>query len=406
MNFFKALFLIFLFFNQLQAQNTLKKGEWTGSLKLNQTDVLEFSFFVDAEGFLTIRNDEERIKVTDIRYSDSGLVIIQMPVFSTYFKVQNYGNKLIGYWINPEKKDYKIPFEAKYKGKKIQTVKKTESTFNLAGKWEVTFSPGKASSYKAVGLFKQDKNKLAGTFLTETGDYRFLEGQIKNNKMVLSCFDGAHAFLFKASFQNDSLTEGLFFSGTHWSEPWTAVRNDSFKLRNADSLTFLNAGYDKLDFRFVDENGDSIGLSDNKFKNKAIIVQIMGSWCPNCMDETVFLVELYKKYQKEGLEIIAIDYEIRNDFEVFKKNIKKLRDDLGVNYTCLFGGTSKKSESQKTLPMLNAILSYPTTIYIDKNGKIQKIQTGFNGPGTGMMYSKYRIETIELLENDLLKSSK
>jgi thiol-disulfide isomerase/thioredoxin len=406
MDFFKALFVIFLFFNQLQAQNLLKKGEWTGSLKLNQSDVLEFSFFVDAEGFLTIRNDEERIKVTDIRYSDSGFVMIQMPVFSTYFKVQNYGNKLSGYWVNPEKKDYKIPFDAKYKGKKNQSVKKSKSAFNLAGKWEVTFSPGKASSYKAVGLFKQEKNKLGGTFLTETGDYRFLEGQIKNNKMTLSCFDGAHAFLFKASVQNDSLSDGIFFSGTHWNEPWTAVRNDSFKLRNADSLTFLKAGYDKLEFRFVDENGDSISLNDKKFNNKAIIVQIMGSWCPNCMDETVFLVELYKKYQKEGLEIIAIDYEIRNDFEVFKKNIKKLRDDLGVSYTCLFGGTSKKSESQKTLPMLNGISSYPTTIYIDKNGNIQKIQTGFNGPGTGIMYSKYRIETIELLENNLLKSRK
>jgi len=117
------------------------------------------------------------------------------------------------------------------------------------------------------------------------------------------------------------------------------------------------------------------------------------------MDESVFLVEMYKKYHSQGLEIIAIDYEIRNDSAVFKKNVARMRKDLGISYPIVFGGPSKKIDAAKTLPMLNHILSYPTTIFIGKAGKIEKIQTGFSGPGTGKNYVDYKVKTTRLIEN-------
>jgi thiol-disulfide isomerase/thioredoxin len=119
------------------------------------------------------------------------------------------------------------------------------------------------------------------------------------------------------------------------------------------------------------------------------------------MDESVYLSEVYSKYKSKGLEIIAIDYEIRNDFEVFKRNVARMKKDLGINYKIVFGGTSKKSEAAKTLPMLNHIMSYPTTIFIDRKGKIKKIQTGFNGPGTGKIYEDYKKSTNKLIEKIL-----
>ena len=74
-----------------------------------------------------------------------------------------------------------------------------------------------------------------------------------------------------------------------------------------------------------------------------------------------------------------------------------MRRDLGVEYTCLFGGPAKKAEAAATLPMLNHILSYPTAIFIDKAGKIQRIQTGFSGPGTGALYEQYVAKTNKLI---------
>jgi thiol-disulfide isomerase/thioredoxin len=378
----------------------LKEGTWRAVLKIKEDIELPYNFQITKNAELIIQNAEEKIVVKDIVYNGSN-VSIYFPVFSTYVEAVIKDNNLEGYWINPEKKDYKIPFFAQHgRNERFAAAEKT-ALADVNGKWEVTFSPGTENAYKAIGLFKQQNHKVTGTFLTETGDYRFLEGQMEEDSLKLSCFDAAHAFLFTANVKKDSIFNGIFYSGKHWNESWVAVRNDNFVLSDSDTLTYLTKGYEKLDFNFPDEKGIITSLSDADYKNKAIIVQIMGSWCPNCMDESVYLSEVYSKYKSKGLEIIAIDYEIRNDFEVFKRNVARMKEDLGINYKIVFGGTSKKSEAAKTLPMLNHIMSYPTTIFIDRKGKIKKIQTGFNGPGTGKIYEDYKKSTNKLIEKIL-----
>jgi thiol-disulfide isomerase/thioredoxin len=378
----------------------LKEGTWRAVLKIKEDIELPYNFQITKNAELIIQNAEEKIVVKDIVYNGSN-VSIYFPVFSTYVEAVIKDNNLEGYWINPEKKDYKIPFFAQHgRNERFAAAEKT-ALADVNGKWEVTFSPGTENAYKAIGLFKQQNHKVTGTFLTETGDYRFLEGQMEEGSLKLSCFDAAHAFLFTANVKKDSIFNGIFYSGKHWNESWVAVRNDNFVLSDSDTLTYLTKGYEKLDFNFPDEKGIITSLSDSDYKNKAIIVQIMGSWCPNCMDESVYLSEVYSKYKSKGLEIIAIDYEIRNDFEVFKRNVARMKEDLGINYKIVFGGTSKKSEAAKTLPMLNHIMSYPTTIFIDRKGKIKKIQTGFNGPGTGKIYEDYKKSTNKLIEKIL-----
>jgi thiol-disulfide isomerase/thioredoxin len=378
----------------------LKEGTWRAVLKIKEDIELPFNFQITKNAELIIQNAEEKIVVKDIVYNGSN-VSIYFPVFSTYVEADIKDNNLEGYWINPEKKDYKIPFFAQHgRNERFAAAEKT-ALADVNGKWEVTFSPGTENEYKAIGLFKQQSHKVTGTFLTETGDYRFLEGQMEEGSLKLSCFDAAHAFLFTANVKKDSIFNGIFYSGKHWNESWVAVRNDNFVLSDSDTLTYLTKGYEKFDFNFPDEKGKITSLSDADYKNKAIIVQIMGSWCPNCMDESVYLSEVYSKYKSKGLEIIAIDYEIRNDFEVFKRNVARMKEDLGINYKIVFGGTSKKSEAAKTLPMLNHIMSYPTTIFIDRKGKIKKIQTGFNGPGTGKIYEDYKNSTNKLIEKIL-----
>jgi thiol-disulfide isomerase/thioredoxin len=386
---------------QIRQNIKLKEGIWRAVLTLKDEIELPFNFEVDKSGKLLIMNAEERILTNEIEFIDSNKIKILLPVFSTYIEAELEGETLKGYWVNPEKKDYQIPFFAQAGPKDRFAATESAPLCDISGNWEVSFSPGTNSEYKAIGIFKQKSNKVTGTFLTETGDYRYLEGQIEEGSLKLSCFDGAHAFLFTANVSKDNFSNGVFYSGKHWSEPWIAVKNEKFTLSDPDTLTYLKTGFDKIDFSFPDENGDTISLSDEKFRNKAIIVQIMGSWCPNCMDESVYLSEVYKKYKSKGLEIIAIDYEIRNDIEVFKSNVARLKKDLGIDYKIVFGGPSKKSEAAKTLPMLNHIMSYPTTIFIDRKGKIRKIQTGFNGPGTGKIYEDYKKSTDKLIEKIL-----
>jgi thiol-disulfide isomerase/thioredoxin len=384
-----------------QENKGLKAGIWRASLALHENVELPFNFELTEAGAIIIHNAEEHLKVTDIRIEGDEVKII-MPVFATYFKAKIKGDTLEGVWVNPNKTDYEIPFTAIHGRDDRFPIPAMRESIDLTGQWKVDFSPNTEDTYPAIGLFQQEKQILTGTFLTETGDYRYLEGVAGSESLSLSCFDGAHAFLFTADIEAGNIKNGVFYSGKHWQEPWQAERNDSFKLADMDTLTYLKEGYDQLEFAFADENGDTVRLTDERFKGKVVIVQIMGTWCPNCMDETIYFVELYKKYKDQGLEIIAIDYELKNEFETFQQNIKRMKEDLGVEYISLFGGPAKKSEAIKTLPMLNHILSYPTAIYIDRNGEIQKIQTGFSGPGTGEIYDKYVERTNKLVEQ-LLK---
>jgi thiol-disulfide isomerase/thioredoxin len=271
---------------------------------------------------------------------------------------------------------------------------------DISGRWETDFSRGTEDSSKAIGVFKQRKNHLEGTFLTPTGDYRFLEGSVDGKNLTLSCFDGSHAFLFKGEINGNESLIGTFWSGLHWSEPWTARRNESFELPNPDSLTFLKQGYKKLEFSFPDLEGKKVSLADEKFKNKVVIVQIMGSWCPNCMDETVFLSNLYNKKNKKDLEIIGLAFE--KIPERAHQNLLRLKDKFKVNYPILLAGPSDKKEAAKALPALNHIMSFPTTIFIDKKGIVRKIHTGFSGPATGSEYDKFK-EEFNLFVDKLLK---
>ncbi len=396
-----------LFFNCLMAQNIFKTGEWRGVFKLNDTISMPFSFDVgfDLDIYSVVfTNAEENITASEVSVTADS-VFIRMPLFDSEFRCKNHGDSLKGVWINHARKEKNIlPFTG-YCNKKTRFEIKNWTNYEpvVTGKWETDFNPGKEDTYKAIGVFKQDNvtkgSKLTGTFMTETGDYRYLEGVMANNDFYLSCFDGAHAFLFKAKLNNDKkLLTGDFYAGAHGHETWTAKRNDNFKLRNPDSLTFLKPGFTKMDFTFQNLKGKKVSLSDSKYKNKVVIVQLMGTWCPNCMDETKFLAGFYEKYNKKGLEVIGLAFERTDNFNKAVANVKRVKDKYEARYDFLITGKTGAQQASEALPMLNKIMAFPTTVYIDKKGNVRKIYTGFYGPATGDNFYKYVEETTRFVE--------
>lgn len=367
----------------------LKEGEWKAVMQLPGAS-LPFQFTVssnDSGYVFTVKNNTEEISITSVKLQGDSIQL-SVPVFQSTLSGTIQSDTLItGLWHNYAKgNDYVIPFEATYGAGNRFPVSSGSQLYDFSGKWEVSFSKDSSYACKAIGLFEQTGNKVSGTFITETGDYRFLDGNVEGDSLFLSCFDGSHAFLFKAHQRNNKIS-GQFWSGKHWQESWEAVRNDSFALTHPDSLTFLMPGYEGLAFAFPNLDSTVISLSDSIYNDKIVIVQIMGSWCPNCADETTFLNELYRDYHDSGLEIIALAYEKSAEFSQAAKAVEKMKRDLGAPYEFLIAGKASKSEAQKTLPMLNHIMSYPTCIFIDRNKKIRKIHTGFYGPGTGEFYS-------------------
>lgn len=353
----------------------------------------------DSSWFMTVTNSTERIRVSDIElHGDS--IRIRMPLFDSEFKgtLQN-DSLMVGQWYNYLKgTDHAIPFTATA-GNQGRFSEGVAPVSNLTGTWQTHFSPGTTDAYNAIGEFEQVANGVVqGTFLTETGDYRFLEGRFVGDSLKLSAFDGSHAFLFLARLHNDTL-RGLFMSGIHWQEPWIAVRDSDYQLRDPDSLTSLREGYSKASFRFPDTEGRMVSSDDPDFKGKPMMVQVMGSWCPNCVDETRLLNDVHSRYHDRGLRIISIAFEKYEKREQALRALQRFRTALDVPYPILYGGRASKEEAGGKLPFLDHLMSYPTCIFIDKNGLVRRIRTGFYGPGTGSHYEHYRRSLDSYIES-------
>jgi thiol-disulfide isomerase/thioredoxin len=303
--------------------------------------------------------------------------------------------------INKSKKENKVvPFSAIF-GQTDRFKARVITRVEVSGRWETTFGVGTPDSSKAIGVFTQSKQIVKGTFLSESGDYRYLEGIADGKNLYLSSFDGAHAFLFTAVMNEKEELIGDFYSGIWAQEKFKAVGNSRFELRDPYSITKTVKGV-PVDFSFVNTEGNKISLSDEKYKNKVVVVQLMGSWCPNCMDETAYLSGLYNDYKTKGVEIIALAYERTTDMEKAKANVLRLKNKYGAEYEFLITGQSGAVNAQKSLPFLSSVSAFPTTIYLNKNHEVAKIYTGYNGPATGAAYTKMK-ESTENLLNDLIK---
>lgn len=386
----------------------LKPGTYRGVLLLDSINNIElpFNFEVNYSGKkpqIIIRNAEEKILVNEIKIKGDS-VFIKMPIFDTEFRVKFAGDNLEGEWINHYRKEKnRIRFKAEFNNPNRFPFVPGKANPYFEGRWETTFSPGTKDSSKAIGVFHhlEQTDYVTGTFLTETGDYRYLDGMKKGNELYLSCFDGSHAFLFIGKYENEKIN-GTFYSGAHWKETWNAVKNDSFKLREADQITFLKNKNDKLQFTFNNLQGKKVSLSDRKYENKPMIIQVMGSWCPNCMDESAYLSGIYTLYKDKGLEIVALAFEKTTDPVKAKKQLNRLKNRLDIQYDILITELTGKEKASETLSQLNKITAFPTTIFLNKKHEVVKVHTGFSGPATGRDYEVFKILTESLI-NQLIK---
>ena len=366
----------------------LKQGFWRAEIMM-QDQLLPFTFEVLKGGekyhVKLINGVEETIPLDEIDIVGDS-VFITLHIFDIELRAKINGDILNGYYIKNYKENYRLPFTAKHNNS--DRFKKPTASSNFNGKWQVTFVEDDSISFPGVGIFKKEGDLLKGTFLTETGDYRYLEGVASDTAMSLYTFDGNHAFIFNATIKNDSIS-GEFLSGMDYKATFTGVKNENAQLNDADVLTFLKEGYDKVSFSFPNLDGKTVTLNDEKYQNKVVLLQIFGTWCPNCMDETIFYSDWFDKNKDRDVEIIGLAYEAKDDFNYAKARVEKMKKKYNVNYDYVIAGIYDKEAAAKTLPMLNHVLSFPTTIFIDKTGKVRKIHTGFSGPATGIYYEEF-----------------
>ncbi|WP_336517488.1 TlpA disulfide reductase family protein [Pollutibacter soli] len=352
-----------------------------------------------------IRNADEKLEVADIRTSGDS-VWIEMPFFeSAFYLKKNPDQSLSGNWVRgTSTKTWVMPA-------KIEPIKnrfpliKGNATGNVSGRWKIEFTRPNGNSRPAIGEFYQKGNIVTGTILTPSGDYRYLDGILSGDSLLLSTFDGSHAYFFSAKLSSAGKIErGLYASGPVNLETWTAVKDPKAVLDETSAAMYLKDGEEKLNFRFPDLDSNFVSINDPRFKDKVVVIQIMGSWCPNCMDETAFLSKYYNEHKQRGLEVVGLAYEYGTDFYRSQRTLKKFRDKFDVQYPMLITGvtTTDSLRTEKTLPQLTPIKVFPSTIFLDKTGKVRKVHTGFYGPGTGEHYVAFKKEFEEIIDG-LLK---
>jgi len=255
---------------------------------------------------------------------------------------------------------------------------------DFSGRWRVTFetSPGET----AVGVFGPsvlDDQLVTGTFLTPTGDYRYLAGRVDGELMRLSTFDGAHAFLFHARMQPDGTIAGDFWSGNWHHDTWTAVRDARAALPDAFGQTSATGGgVEELAFRDLDGSPRRVADLLDAGDAPARVLYLFGSWCPNCADAGVEMRRLKEKYA-EQLTVVGLAFEQTEDFERSARQVRLYAERHGADWPVLIAGLSDKAKASAELPVLDRVRAFPTTIFLNARNEIVAVHTGFNGPATG-----------------------
>lgn len=240
-----------------------------------------------------------------------------------------------------------------------------------------------------VGIFKQEGTHLSGVIMTAVGDSRELEGVVQGNRFYLSHFSGPSPRLIRGTIDEDGNLQAAFGSGIYDVSRFEGVKDPNAELADPYRLTYLKDGQTSIDFTFPDLEGKPVSLSDEKYKGKVVIVEVIGTWCPNCTDQTYFLAPWFKQNRHRGVEAIAVAFEQEDSFEYFQKVLGKFKDYFKIEYDIVFGGIADKKVATEKLKGLNYMAAFPTTLLIDRKGEVREIYTGYTGEVTGQYFKDY-----------------
>ncbi len=398
---FAAVLGIVLFATAAQAEPPVRDSEvgwWDAELRIESaSQQITFELWLPPQGderSAYIRNGEEFISVQHTKDQDS--LTLDFPHYDSQIIASRATDaRFEGIWTKTRGEAKatmsfgarRRPHVSDFMEESVDELEEVLREPEVLGEYQYAMSFEKSG--EAKGTFQIIKEfwspRIRGTIETSTGDYRYLSGfrRSANNGNRLywnvSVFDGAHAFLFTADVDPESgnLTNGHFYSGNHWHETFTARRlkdGETYELPDPFAEVSLKSGVTRLGLP---------KLSEPPYAGQPTIVQIFGTWCPNCHDEAPVLVDLYDKHHDDGLQILSLAYEYTDDAERSRRQIERFKERHGATWEFVAAGVSDKKKTAATLPALSTIKSYPTTIWINPDGTVHAIHSGFSGPATG-----------------------
>jgi thiol-disulfide isomerase/thioredoxin len=240
-------------------------------------------------------------------------------------------------------------------------------------------------------IVRQSAAEVSAAILRVDGDTGTLTGRYADGKFVLSHFSGARPLRVEITPQAD----GTLAVVQNKDNPLTALRSEVARAKglpepsDPSRFTSMKDPTEPFRFSFPDLTGKMVSNTDDRFRGKVVIVSISGSWCPNCHDEAPFLVELYRKYHGQGLEVVSLSFEEAAQL----KNPTRLRafnKRYGIEYTVLLPGEPK--ELADKVPQAVNLNSFPTTFYLGRDGRVRGVHAGFPGAASGKFHEETKAE--------------
>ncbi len=274
----------------------------------------------------------------------------------------------------------------------------------IAGLWNVQV--GKSSKGEAAWqlIVRQSGAEVSAVILRIDGDTGTLNGAYRDGRFALSHFSGARPLRLELTPGAD----GTLAVVQNTDAPLHALRAEQAAAKGLPQpsdptrFTSVKDPTEPFRFSFPDLDGKIVSNTDAKFAGKVLIVTIGGSWCPNCHDEAPFLVELYKKYKKQGLEIVELSFEeeaqIKNPVRVRAFNKR-----YGIDYTVLIPGEPK--ELNDKVPQGANLNSFPTTFFLGRDGRVRSAHAGFAGKASGKFHTELKAEVTALVERLLAEKN-
>jgi thiol-disulfide isomerase/thioredoxin len=361
----------------LHEQPFPEKSFWSGVVELAPGVPLPFQMNLDLSaakpaGYFLVA--EEKTPIPEIQRDGNNLTL----------KFSEYGAEMRGSWDGSEwSGDYlrirstgikSFRFSASPESGPNATVRVTSAP---EGNYQV-------DETTVARLWRKD-GAVYGTFIATDGDYGVLEGRLAGRGVQLNRFTGWQAISIILGTSGNGVLRGKYYAAAN-DKPQDLTLQPRADLNIEAPATQQTAMRDPsapFVFSGVSLTGDTIRNTDDRFKGKALIVDIMGTWCHNCLDEAPLLENLQREYGKDGLEVVGLAFEISDDPVLAKKNLQLFKDRFGLTYTLLFCGSLDDDNVKKQIhAQMDHFFAYPTTIFMDIHHRVQFIHSGFKGPGT------------------------
>jgi thiol-disulfide isomerase/thioredoxin len=254
-------------------------------------------------------------------------------------------------------------------------------------------------------IVRQHGADVSATILRVDGDTGTVSGSYRDGRFVLSHFSGARPMLLEVT----PIADGNLKVKQNGKTELLAARPDTTRAReigtptDPDGHTSVTDPAEPLRFSASDLAGRVVTNTDRQFRDKVVLVNISGSWCPNCHDEAPFLAALYRKYRSRGLEVVTLSFEEKDQLE----NPTRLRafiEQYGIGYTVLLAG--EPDQVNEKLPQAVNLNAFPTTFLLGRDGRVRGVHAGFPSPGSGEFYTRAERDITSRIETLLAEQPK